>query len=151
MNQEKKTKTTFEDPKINIKIKLSILWTTLVFFYLYNDVLSFFRKDTIEDVLTGAPGGVEITQAFMVAGALLMAIPIFMVFLSIVLPAKTNRPLNIILGIFHFIILIPPLTVGETPWAHYALYMGFEAIIIVLIVWYAWNWPTKEDMLTKGK
>lgn len=135
------------DPIINIKLKLAMLWIVLIFFYLYNDVISFFRQDTVEGVLSGAPGGVEITPEFLVAGAVLMSIPIFMVLLSIVLPARINRPVNIILGIFHLVLLTVTATVGdEAPWAHYALYMVFEGLIIVLITWFAWNWPKAEDV-----
>jgi len=119
---EKKTAKILEDPKINIKVKLSILWVVLIFFYLYNDVLSFFRKDTVEEVLTGEIAGIEITQTFLLGGAILMAIPIFMVFLALALPAKVNRPTNIIVGIFHAVVLLSTLSVGGELWANYALY-----------------------------
>lgn len=135
------------DPIINIKFKLAILWIVLVFFYLYNDVISSMRKDIVEGVLAGTPGGVEITPAFLVAGAVLMSIPIFMVLLSVVLPARTNRPVNIIVGIFHLVLLAATPSMGnEAPWAHYALYMVFEGMIIVMITWYAWKWPTVSSV-----
>ncbi len=135
-----------EDVKINVKIKLSLFWVALVFFYLYNDVISFFRRETIELVLSGdIPGGIQINQTFLFAMAILMAIPVFMTFLSLALPAKVNRWVNIIVGIFHAVILVGFLFVpaGET-WAYYALYMIFEAVFIVLIVWTAWKWPKQE-------
>ena len=70
-----------------------------------------------------------------------MSIPIFMTFLSLALPAKVNRPTNIIVGIFHAVVLATTLTVPGETWAHYALYMIFEAVFIALIVWHAWKWP----------
>ncbi len=147
MTSGQKTDTVLVDPIINIKLKLGILWIVLTFFYLYNDVISFFRQDTVEGVLSGAPGGIEITPVFLVAGAVLMSIPIFMVLLSVVLPARTNRPVNIIVGIFHLVLLAAtPFMGDEAPWAHYALYMVFEGMIIVLITWYAWKWPTQEGI-----
>jgi hypothetical protein len=146
-NADRKTGMVLVDPIINIKLKLAMLWVVLIFFYLYNDVISFFRQDTVEGVLAGAPGGVEITPVFLVAAAVLMSIPIFMVLLSVVLPAKTSRPVNIIVGIFHLVLLAVTATVGdEAPWAHYALYMAFEGMIIVLITWYAWKWPTEDNV-----
>jgi len=134
-----------EDVKINVKIKLSLLWVALVFFYLYNDVISFFRKDTIDLVLAGGVGDLQITETFLFAMAILMAIPIFMTFLSLALPAKANRWVNIILGIFHAVVLVTffVLVPGETH-AHYALYMIFEAVFMALIVWHAWKWPRQE-------
>jgi len=135
-----------EDVKINVKIKLSLLWVVLTFFYLYNDVISFFRKDTIDIVMAGEVGGIQINQIFLFGMAILMAIPIVMIFLSFALPAKVNRWVNIILGIFHMVIFIPFMFVGggEETWAHYALYQIFEAVFIVLIVWHAWKWPKQE-------
>ncbi|MCK5252802.1 MAG: hypothetical protein KAQ96_07620 [Thermoplasmata archaeon] len=145
------TATSLMDPIINIKLKLAIFWVVLIFFYLYNDVISFMRKDIVEGVLSGTPGGIEITPVFLVAGAVLMSIPIFMVLLSVVLPARTNRPVNIIVGIFHLVLLAFTTTLGdEAAWAHYALYMVFEGMIIVLITWYAWKWPTQEGVAAKA-
>ena len=130
-----------EDTKINVKIKLSVLWIALMFFYLYNDVLSFYRKDIIEGAMSGNFGSIQVTPDFLLMGSILMAIPIFMVFLSLILPAKTNRWTNIIVGIFHAVVLIATALVPGETWTYYALYMLFEAVFIVLIIWYAWKWP----------
>jgi len=150
MNSEKKTVRILEDVKINVKIKLSLLWVALVFFYLYNDVISFFRQDTIELVLSGEVGGIQITQTLLFAMAILMAIPIFMVFLSLTLKAKVNRWTNIIVGIFHAVVLVAFMSVPGETWAHYVLYMIFEAVFIVLIVWHAWKWPKREIKSKSG-
>ncbi|MFC1786756.1 DUF6326 family protein [Halobacteriota archaeon] len=141
-----------EDVKINVKIKLSILWICLMFFYLYNDVLSFYRRDTIEGVMSGefGAGAIQVTPDFLLMGAILMAIPIFMIFLSLALPAKTNRLVNIIVGIFHAVVLLGTLLVPGELWAYYAFYMILEAVFIALIVWTAWKWPTQEGMASAG-
>jgi len=39
MNSEKKTVTILEDAKINIKIKLSALWATVMFLFAYVDIM----------------------------------------------------------------------------------------------------------------
>jgi len=145
MDSNKKEPKILEDVKINVKTKLSALWVALVFFYLYNDVISFFRGDIIEEVIAGKPGGVQISQQFLFGMAALMAIPIVMVFLSLALRANVNRWVNIILGIFHIglLVTVTLLVPGET-WAYYALYMVFEAVFMVLIVYHAWKWPTQE-------
>ena len=144
MNSNKKTARILEDVKINVKIKLSALWVALVFFYSYNDVISFFRQDTIEGVLSGGIGGAIVTPTFLFAMAILLAIPIFMLVLSLALPARVNRRTNIIVGIFHAVVLLATLLVPGELWAHYALYMIFEAVFIALIVWTAWRWPRQE-------
>jgi hypothetical protein len=144
MNSTKKTARALEDVKVNVKIKLSGLWVALMFFYLYNDVISFFRRDTIEDVLSGELAGVQVSQLFLFGAAVLMAIPILMVVLSLALPARVNRWTNVIVGIFHAVVLVATLLVPGETWAHYALYMAFEALFIVLIVWTALKWPRQE-------
>ena len=144
MNSNKKTARIVEDVKINVKIKLSALWVALVFFYLYNDVISFFREDVIKEVIAGEHGGVQITQPFLFAMALMLAIPIVMVFLSLTLKAKVNRWVNIILGIFHAGVLLASLFVPGEIWAYSALYMIFEAVFIALIIGHAWKWPKQE-------
>ncbi len=144
--KESKNKKILEDPKVNVKIKLSVLWITMVFFYLYNDVISLFRKDILEEALTGEMGGIQISQTFLLGAAVLMSASILMTFLSVVLPARVNRPTNIIMGIFHAIVLAATMTVPGETWAHYALYMVFEAVFIAMIIWHAWKWPEQEDV-----
>jgi len=138
-----------EDVKINVKIKLALFWVALMFFYLYNDLFTFFRAEHIEEVLTGEVAGIQITQVFLLGGAILMSIPIFMIFLSLTLPAKVNRWVNVIVGIIHAVVLLATLLVPGDLWTYYALYMVFEAVFIALIVWHAWKWPTQEASPTK--
>ena len=131
----------FEDVNINVKIKLSLLWVALMFFYLYNDVLSFYRQDTVKEILSGALGGIQIDQVFLLGAAIIMAIPILMIFLSLALPAKVNRWANIIVGIAYAGVLVATQLVPAEKWAYWASYEILEAVFIVLIVWHAWKWP----------
>jgi hypothetical protein len=131
-----------EDVKINVKIKLSLLWVALMFFYLYNDVFGFFRQDIVEKVLSGE---IALNQVSLFGAAILMAIPIFMIFLSLALPAKVNRWVNIIAGIVYAGVLVAAMLVPGETWAYYAFYEILEAVFIVLIVWHAWKWPKQES------
>ena len=130
----------FEDLKINVKIKLSALWVALMFLYLYNDVFGSFRQDQVEKVLSGEIG---LNQVSLFGAAILMAIPIFMIFLSLSLPAKVNRRVNIIVGIAYAVVLVLVMLVPET-WAYYLFYEILEAVFIALIIRYAWKWPKQE-------
>ncbi len=144
MNSNGKTAGALEDVKVNVKTKLSALWVALMFFYLYNDVMTFFRRDVMEQVLSGQMGGMQITQAFLFGSAVLMAIPSLMIFLSLALPARANRWTNIIVGIFHAIVLLATQLVPGEAWANWRLYEILEAVFIALIVWHAWKWPRQE-------
>ena len=133
-----------EDVKVNVKLKLSLFWVALMFFYIYNDLLSMFKPGTVEELFGGSLEGIVFTQEVLFGAAILMALPSFMVLLSLILKAKLNRLVNIIVGIFHIIVLVSTLSVGGDLWAFYALYMVFEAVFIILIVWTAWKWPISE-------
>lgn len=135
-----KTSTHFEDLKVNVKIKLAALWGTLMFFYLYRDVLGYMEPGHIEDLLSGELGGVQITSSVLFGSAILMAVPSLMVFLSLALKANLNRWVNIILGFLHLALLASTLFVG-TITAFYIFYVIFEAALILLIIWNAWKWP----------
>ncbi|GAI71765.1 unnamed protein product [marine sediment metagenome] len=71
-----------------------------------------------------------------------MTIPSLMVFLSLTLPAKANRWTNIIVGILYIVVTLG-MTIGES-WAYYIFASIVEAVLLLLIVVYAWKWPKQE-------
>jgi len=134
-------KNSLVDIEINVKMKLALFWVALMFFYLYNDLFSFFKPGTVEELVGGSLAGIVFTQELLFGAALLMALPSIMIFLSLTLKAKLNRMVNIIVGIFHMVVLVGTLMVPGDLWVFYATYMVFEAVFIILIVWHAWKWP----------
>jgi len=142
MNSEKKSATILEDMKVNVKTKLSILWATLMFIYIYVDIFRFFQPGELEHILEGKVWIFEITQTWALSAMIMMTIPSLMVFLSLILKAKVNRWTNIILGILHVAIAIGNV-IGET-WAYYIFGGVVEVVLLLLIVWYAWKWPTQD-------
>ncbi len=133
---------TLEDLKVNVKIKLSALWITLMFAYSYADVLGFYSPGNLAEILTGEIGGVPLTQEMLLAMAGLMALPIVMVFLSLILMPKVNRILNIIVGLFQIVLLFATFLNVIT--AYYIVLASIELVCLVLIVWFALKWP-KQD------
>jgi hypothetical protein len=140
MNSNKKTATILEDMKINVKIKLSALWVTVMFIYIYVDIFGFYQPGEIENILAGKVWEFEITQAWALGTLILMTIPSLMVFLSLALPAKVNRWTNIIVATLYIVVAIGN-PIGES-WAF--IYFGsiVELVLLSLIVWHAWKWPT---------
>ena len=146
MNSNKKT-AKMEDVKINVKIKLSALWATVMFIYLYVDVFGFFKPGIIEDAIAGTVWKFQITQVWLLGVIILMTIPSLMVFLSIALKAKANRWANIIVGILQIVINLG-FVIGES-YAFYIFGTIVEVVLLSLIVWYAWKWPKQEVSLKK--
>jgi len=129
-----------QELQIDVRIKLSALWIAVVLSYLYGDLLTFYEQGFIEGVIIGeGVGGTPITQISLVGIAILLVIPIFMVFLSLTLKPKANRLANLILGIIY--IGASLITLPMSTYAFYILLGIVEAVFAVLIVWYAWKWP----------
>jgi len=145
MNRSTKPANPLEDVKIDVKAKLSALWVTLMFFYIYADILLFYRQGHVEGLIAGETGGMKITPAFVLGSAVVMAIPSVMVFLSLALKATVNRWANIGVGVVYVVILGATLLVGKIT-ADSLLYAVVEAVLIALIVWHAWKWPKEEGV-----
>jgi hypothetical protein len=131
-----------EDRKVNVKAKLALLWVALMFFYIYNDVFSFFQPGHVAELVEGRLGGVQFTQTVLFGAAVLMAFPSFMVLLSLTLRPRANRLVNIIVGVLHILVLVGTQFVGEgETWFYWRLYELLEALFLALIIWTAWKWP----------
>jgi CHASE2 domain-containing sensor protein len=144
MNSEKKTGRILEDVKINIKMKLSGLWVTVMFLFAYVDIMGKYQPGHIEDIMAGEVAGMQITQVWILGVIIIMTTAILMVFLSLTLKPKANRWANIIVGIFHIVFVISALFIGES-WAYYKFGSIVEVVLLSLIVVYAWKWPKQED------
>lgn len=126
----------------DIKMKLSILWIARMLTSLQGDVIRYLEPGMLEDIIAGT-ADIPLTEEMLAVVAIMMLIPIFMVFLSLELPYKANRWANIIIAIFFIAVdgigfIIPrPL---------YENIMGVGYVVFcALIVWYAWKWPKQED------
>ena len=139
MSTNKETVKTLEDVKVNVRIKLSALWVTLMLFYIYADILGFYTPGNIEKVVSGEIGGFQITEGFLFVMAIWMAIPSIMVFLSLTWKANANRWVNIIVGIVSFLALGATFFAGEVS-ARYTFQAIAEGLLIASIVWQAWKW-----------
>ena len=79
-----------------------------------------------------------VSQGALVITSVLLAVPGVMVFLSLVLPPKVNRWLNIVLGAFYIVVML--LTMPGA-WSFYIVLGVVEIAMGGLTIWYAWSWP----------
>jgi hypothetical protein len=117
-----------------IRIKLSALWGSLMLTYLLGDVLRIFSGD----FQAGEISGMEISGIMYLGMAILMVIPILMVFSSLTLPKKVNRWVNIILAIFFFVFNLIGLPTYPSLYDQFLILVGL--VFNALTVWYAWKW-----------
>lgn len=142
MNSIKKT-SEMEDVKINVKLKISALWIAILFVFAYVDIFAFYRPGFIEGIMAGKVATFQINQVFLFLTTLYILIPSIMVFLSLVLKPKVNRWTNIIVGIL-YLVINSLSCIGEI-WAFYIFGSIVESLLLLLIIWYAWKWPRKEE------
>jgi hypothetical protein len=120
-------------------IKLALLWSSLMFLYIYNDYFIMFTPGTIAAMSAGKMGPLgKASEVVMVATSLLLAFPALMIFLSAALPSMASRWLNVILGAAYTAVEV--LTFGG-PHPFYRIVVGIELALTLLIVWYALRWP----------
>ena len=143
MSRNTRSASPLQDVKVDVKAKLSALWVALMFFYVYADILLFYRQGHVTGLIAGKAGGMDITPAFVLGSAIVMAIPSVMVFFSLALKATANRWANIGVGVVYAAVLGATLFAGEIT-ADSLLYAVVEAVLIALIVWHAWKWPKEE-------
>lgn len=135
-----------EDKKVNVKVKLALLWVALMFIYIYNDIFSMYQPGHVADLVNGHLEGIHFTQTLLFVAAVLMAFPSFMVLLSLILKARVNRLVNIVIGIFHVLVLLGTQFVGEgEAWIYWRINELLESLFLVLIIWTAWKWPASES------
>lgn len=135
--------TSFEDFYINIKFKISALWSAVMFCYVYGDYIHLHVPGVMAEALALKQTAEDInTQLMFVAVALFMAVPSIMIFLSLCLRPNVNRLLNIAIGFLYIAVMIS--TMISEQWAYYLILGVFEIAITGLIIWYAWNWPRKD-------
>lgn len=128
-----------KDSKVNIKIKLASYWIALMFLYIYNDILSLYQPGHVGELAEGHSQGMYFTQPILFGSAVLMALPGLMVILSVTLKARLNYSLNIIIGIFHIVVLIATQFIGEQDvWLYWRFYEFLEFILLLVIIRSAW-------------
>ena len=120
------------------RIKLSGIWVSLMLTYLLGDVLRIFSGD----FNAGQVGGMQISQGMYLFMAVLMVIPVLMVFLTLTMPYKINRWANIIVAGFFFIFNSIGLPTYPSAYDQFLIVVGL--LFNILTVWYAWKW-VKQD------
>lgn len=126
-----------DQARTGVRSILAALWATLMFLYVYADVLTFYRPGEIDDIRAGMMGPFEVSQAALVAASAVVIIPAWLIVLSLILPSRINRWTHVTAGIVFTLINIVNV-LGET-WVYYWMFGVLEVLITLLIVRYAWK------------
>ena len=128
----------FEDVQVGVRLKIASLWIAMLFLFAYGDIFGFFVPGRIGEIQGGRISGIDITQAFLLAISVYIAIASAMVFLTLVLRPAVNRWVNIVLAALYVISIVASVF-GED--AYFVFLSVMEIAMLALIAWYAWTWP----------
>lgn len=132
-----------EDFKVPVKLKLSALWASLMFCYIYGDYFGLYVPGALQSMLDGRMGPLgPTTQGVLLGTSVLMAIPSLMPFLALALKPSVLRPLNIVLGLAYTVIMAISM---PGAWRFYQMLGVVEIVLTLLIVGYAWAWPKAQS------
>lgn len=135
--------TTLQDRRMPVQAKLAAAWTSFLFFYVYVDILAFYKPGIVDDILAGVVWEFDITPTWAITALTLLAIPIFMIVLSMTLPARANRITNLVVASLQipFAAFNAVGQLGQSWMYFYLLGVALELILLALILRYAWTWP----------
>lgn len=139
MSTQNTPQNTLDYITVGLKMKLAMLWTSFMFLYAYVDIFGLYMPNKIQHILEGKVFEFDITQGFLLLVIILVAIPAFMIFLSVAMPNKVNRWVNPIVAVVFIPYMLFNL-VGEA-WPHMYFAAVLEVVHLLLIVRYARKLP----------
>jgi hypothetical protein len=135
-----KTTTALHDPPVPVRAKLAAAWTSFMFLYIYVDFFALYKPGVIDDILAGVVFEFQISQTLLTVFLAAVAVPSLMIVLSVILPARANRVINLVVASVYI-----PFSmfnaVGESWMYFYGLGVVLEVIVLAVILRSAWTWP----------
>ena len=125
--------------RLHLKEVISLLWIVVMFSIAFADILSFITPGSLQQMMTGYAGEMKITQSMLFIFAILLEIPIAMIFLSRVLKKTLNRIFNIVASIITIVFVIA----GGSTTLHYVFFASIETVCMLAIIVMCIRW--KEE------
>jgi len=118
----------------DIGARISTLWIVVMFNMAFADIVGFIQPGALQGVQ--GPGGVPITQGLLLVVAVLIEIPVAMIFLSRILKPGPNRWVNTIAAVLTAVFVLGG---GSMELPFYAFFAVVEVACMALIVWSVWT------------
>jgi hypothetical protein len=118
----------------DMETRISTLWIVVMFNMAFADIVGFIQPGALQGV--SGPGGMEITQGLLLVFAILIEIPIAMIFLSRILKRGANRWMNTVAAVITSVFVVGG---GSMELPFYAFFAIVEAACMALIVWSVWS------------
>ena len=117
----------------------------MLFLFVCVDLFSLYRKDVRADLEAGKVAAFTIGQGYLLGVTVYVAVPILMLLLSLLMPARVTRAANIAVAAI-YAVTIAASAVGE--WTYFVVGSLLEVGLLVAIAYQAWTWPRVTDHLT---
>jgi len=140
VSDESPARSQLEPLGVTVRVKISALWVSMLFVFLYVDLFSLYRPDVRADLDAGELGGFTVGQGFLVGVTAYVVIPSLMVFGTHVLPPRVCRVANIAVSALYALTIIVG-AVDERSQLYYVVGSALEVALLAAIVYYAWRWP----------
>ena len=118
----------------DIGTRISTLWIVVMFNMAFADIVGFIQPGALQGV--GGPGGMPITQGLLLVIALLLEIPIAMIFVSRILNRGANLWVNTVAAAITAVFVVGG---GSMELPFYAFFAIVEVACMALIVWSVWS------------
>jgi hypothetical protein len=114
--------------------RISTLWVVVMFNMVFADILTFITPGALQALWAGQTG-VQITPGLLFVFAILLEIPIAMVFVSRTLKSGPNRWVNTVAALITTAFVVG----GGSLDLHYVFFAAVEIACMALIVWLVWS------------
>lgn len=118
----------------DMETRISTLWIVVMFNMAFADIVGFIQPGALQGV--AGPGGMSITPGLSLVFALLIEIPIAMIFLSRILNRRANRWVNTVAAVITAVFVVGG---GSMELPFYAFFAIVEVACMALIVWSVWS------------
>jgi uncharacterized membrane protein YhaH (DUF805 family) len=119
--------------------RLSTLWVVVMFNMVFADILSFIKPGALQELWAGQ-AGVQVTPGLLLVFAILLEIPIAMIFVSRILKRGANRWANTVAAVISTGFVVG----GGSMDPHYFFFASVEVACMALIVWSVWSRRSSE-------
>ncbi len=118
----------------DIGTRLSTLWVVVMFNMVFADILTFITPGKLQALWAGQ-AGVHITPGLLLVFAILIEIPIAMIFASRILKPGPSRWANTVAAVVTTAFVVG----GGSLTPHYVFFATVEVACMALIVWSVWT------------
>jgi hypothetical protein len=127
---------------VNVRLKLSALWTSVMFCYIYGDYFELYVPNKVEGLLNG--NNLLNSPFNLLLATIMLTIPAILISVSLMAMPSLSRILNIVFGIFFSLLMLLIAVTSLTEWRMFYVFLALtECTIASIVIYQAWNWEKK--------